>query len=272
LYSSTGLESLTSLMTYVRVEAVVGQRRWNEKRMIRAHAPAEAQLYSHARLERRRWLVHRLIEQIGFRILVKLERVEGLENLPRRGPAILMMNHIALLDPIVMIGCLPRNVVPLAKIEGFQNPFFAPLLRLWQVIPVHRGEVDRHALRMTLQVLEAGEIILLAPEGTRHASLQQGRVGVAYLGYKSGAPIIPVALEGTPDFPTINPARWHRAGVLVRLGRPFRFQPFSGRPRHEQLRRMTDEALYILAAMLPEARRGLYGDLSAATTETIEFL
>ena len=237
-----------------------------------APAQAEAQVYSHARLERRRWIVHRLMEQIGFRILVKLERLEGLENFPRHGPAILMMNHIALLDPIVMIGCLPRNIVPLAKVEGFRNPFFAPLLQLWQVIPVHRGEVDRHALRMTLQVLEAGEVILLAPEGTRHPSLQEGRVGVAYLGYKSGAPIIPVALEGTPDFPTINPARWRRPGVVVRLGRSFRFRPFSGRPRREQLRRMTDEALYVLAAMLPEARRGLYCDLNAATTETIEFV
>ena len=240
--------------------------------MDRAYAQAEAQAYDHARLERRRWIIHRLMEQIGFRILVKLERLEGLENFPRNGPAILMMNHIALLDPLVMIGCLPRNIVPLAKIEGFRNPFFAPLLQLWQVIPVHRGEVDRHALRMTLQVLQAGEVILLAPEGTRHPSLQQGRVGVAYLGYKSGAPIIPVALEGTPGFPTINPARWRRTGAVVRLGRPFRFRPFSGRPRREQLRRMTDEALYVLAAMLPEARRGLYCDLSAATTETIEFL
>ena len=233
---------------------------------------AEANAYNHARFERRRWILHRLMATAGFRILVKLERVEGLEHFPRHGPAILMMNHIALLDPIVMIGCLPRNIVPLAKIEGFRHPFFAPLLHLWHVIPVHRGEVDRRALRRTLQVLEAGEVILLAPEGTRHPSLQEGRVGVAYLGYKSGVPIIPVALEGTPGFPTINPARWRQPGAVVRLGRPFRFRPVSGRLRRERLRQMTDESMYVLAAMLPEARRGVFSDLGAATTETIEFV
>ena len=54
------------------------------------------------------------------------------------------------------------------------------------------------------------------------------------------------------------------------LGRPFRFKPVPGRLPRERLRQMTDEALYVLAAMLPEPRRGYYADLSKATTETIE--
>lgn len=69
-----------------------------------------------------------------------------------------------------------------------------------------------------------------------------------------------------------RPARWRQSGVVVRLGRPFRFRPFAGRLPRERLRQMTDEAMYILAAMLLEARRGVCADLSAATTETIEFV
>lgn len=238
----------------------------------RKGSEARGAIYDHARLERRRWLLRWVADNIGFRFVVKLDRVEGLENLPAQGAAILMMNHIAFLDPMVVIACLPRNTVPLAKAEGCRHPIWGPALNLWEVIPVQRGEVDRQALRKALQVLAAGELLLLAPEGTRHPGLQQAKVGVAYLGHRSGAPIVPVALEGTQGFPTLNPARWRQPGAVVCLGRPFRFRPFAGRLPRERLRQMTDEAMYILAAMLPEARRGVYANLGAATTETIEFV
>jgi 1-acyl-sn-glycerol-3-phosphate acyltransferase len=222
-------------------------------------------------LERRRWFLRWLLREIGFRFLVKVEGVEGLENLPESGPAIVMINHIAFVDPIVVLGCLPRNVVPLAKAEVYRYPLWGIFPRLWEVIPVRRGEVDRRALRQALEVLGAGEVLLVAPEGTRRPFLHRAKEGVAYLGYRSGAPVVPVAVEGTPGFPSISPARWRQRGAVVRLGRPFWYRPLAGKPSREHLRKMTDEAMYILAAMLPEARRGVYGDLEAATTDTIEF-
>lgn len=237
----------------------------------RRAAPAAAG-YNHERLERRRWFLRSLLDKIGFRTLVKIERVEGLENFPRHGPAILMINHIAFFDPIVVLGCVPRNIIPLAKSEGFRNPILYVCMKLWGVIPVRRGEVDRTALREILKVLNAGEVVLIAPEGTRGSGLQRAKEGVAYLGYQSGAPIVPIALEGTVGFPTLNPARWRQPGAVMQIGRPFRFRPTPDRPRGEQLRRMTDEAMYVLAALLPEVRRGAYADLSAATKETIEFV
>jgi len=226
--------------------------------------------YDHARLERRRWILRWMIREIGFRILVKLDTVSGLENLPAQGPAILMINHIAFVDPVVVLGCLPRNIVPMAKVEVFRYPVWGVFPKLWEVIPVHRGEMDRAALRTALEVLGAGEVILVAPEGTRSVSLQRGKEGVAFLGYRSGAPIIPVAVEGTQGFPSPDPRRWWKPGARIRLGRPFRYRRQIERPGREQLRRMTDEAMYILAAMLPETRRGVYSDLSAASQDTIE--
>lgn len=228
--------------------------------------------YDHARLEPRRRVLRWMLTNIGFRFLAKVERVEGLEHLPAEGPAILMFNHIAFVDPIVVLGSLPRNVVPLAKVEVYKIPFWGVFPRLWDVITVHREEVDRQALHRALEVLAAGEVILLAPEGTRNPSLQRGKVGVAYLGYRSGAPIIPVAVEGTRGFPTVNPARLRGPGATVRLGRPFRFRLQGGKPDRMSLRKMTDEALYALAAMLPENRRGVYTELEKASTETIEFI
>jgi len=228
--------------------------------------------YDHARLERRRWILRWLLKHIGFRVLAKVDRVEGLDNFPESGPAILMINHIAFIDPIVILGCLPRNIVPMAKVEAYSYPIIGILPRIWQAIPVHRGEVDRRALRMALEVLSSGEVILVAPEGTRGTCLQRGKEGVAYLGTRSGAPIIPIAIVGTVGFPSISPRRWRQPGAVARLGRPFRFRSYSKRPGRDELRRMTDEAMYVLAAMLPEERRGVYADLSQATTGTIEFV
>jgi 1-acyl-sn-glycerol-3-phosphate acyltransferase len=248
-----------------------------EEDMIRAEANAPARHgwpggYDHARLEPRRRVLRWLIDEIGFRVLAKVERVEGLDNLPSSGPAIVMINHIAFIDPIVVLGSIPRNLVPLSKQEAFYYPLWGIFPYLWGVIPVHRDEVDRRAIRMALEVLEAGELILVAPEGTRSPALQKAREGIAYLGYRSGAPIVPVAVTGTEGFPTLSPKRMRQPGAVVKLGRPFRFRKINGRLRRDRLQKMTDEAMYVLARMLPEERRGYYSDLSLETGETIEFL
>jgi 1-acyl-sn-glycerol-3-phosphate acyltransferase len=212
-----------------------------------------------------------MIDNIAFRFLVKVEGVRGLENLPLQGPAIVMINHIAFVDPIVVMGLLPRNLVPMAKIEAYRYPVFGIFPVLWEAIPVRRGEGDRAALRKALEVLRAGELVLVAPEGTRSPALGKGKEGVAFLASRSGAPIVPVALEGTEGFPSISPARWRMPGAIVRVGRAFRFRRMDSRPGREDLTRMTDEAMYVLAEMLPERRRGAYSDLRRATRDWIEF-
>jgi hypothetical protein len=65
---------------------------------------------------------------------------------------------------------------------------------------------------------------------------------------------------------------WRGPGALVRFGRPFRYKPEFQHGSKERLRQMTDEAMYVLAEMVPEYRRGFYSDLSRASRETIEFL
>ncbi|MGQ0604918.1 MAG: lysophospholipid acyltransferase family protein [Anaerolineales bacterium] len=231
--------------------------------------------YDHAAHEGTRRVLRWLINHIGWRFLARVDtsRITGLEHLPRTGPAILMINHIAFLDPVVVLGNLPRNVVPLAKAEVHNLPIWGFFTRLWDVIPVHRGELDRKALEHSLAVLAAGEVILIAPEAHRHAAMEQAREGVAYLAHKSGAPVVPVAVFSTPGYPTlVGPWNAHKPGAYFHLGKPFRYKPVTGRLPRERLRLMTDEAMYVLARMLPEQRRGYYSDLSKATTTTIEFL
>jgi 1-acyl-sn-glycerol-3-phosphate acyltransferase len=229
-------------------------------------------IYDHKKFQLRRNFCQFLLRQIAFRILVRIESVEGVDNFPSTGPGILMINHIAFVDPIVVLGVLPRNIVPLAKIEAFHYPVIGIFPHIWAAIPVKREETDREAIRSALQVLRAGEVILLAPEGTRNPSLRKGREGVAYLGQKSGAPIIPVAVSGTQGYPSINPARWRKGGVHIRIGKPFTFRALKEKRTLGVLRKMTDEAMYVVSAMLPERLRGEYSDLSQATMETIEFV
>jgi 1-acyl-sn-glycerol-3-phosphate acyltransferase len=231
--------------------------------------------YDHARHESVRRVLRWAITNIAWRVFARIDqsRITGLENLPATGPAILMINHIAFIDPIVVLGNLPRNIVPLAKAEVYRVPIWGIFPRLWDVIPVHREEIDRRALERALDVLAAGQVILIAPEATRHPALGQAKEGIAYLAHKSDAPVVPVAIENSTGYPTLlGPWNARQPGAYFRLGRPFRFKPMAGRLPRERLRQMTDEAMYHLAAMLPEGRRGYYADLTKASRETIELL
>jgi 1-acyl-sn-glycerol-3-phosphate acyltransferase len=226
--------------------------------------------YLHARWEPIRRFLRILMNQIGFRFLAKIDSVQGAENVPEKGPGILIYNHIAFVDPVAVMAAVKRNVVPMAKAEAVNLPFFGIFTRMWGAIFVRRGEADREALEQALAVLESGELLLVAPEGTRSPALIEARDGVAYLAARTGAPVIPVAVDGTEGFPSLSPKRWSLPGARIRFGKPFRFRVPSGRIPRDWLRKMTREAMYQLAALLPPARRGFYDDLSLATSETIE--
>jgi 1-acyl-sn-glycerol-3-phosphate acyltransferase len=244
-------------------------------RLLSFHNPLDkpSANYNHAEFAVRRRICRFLLRKIGFTVLVKLDRVDGLENIPADGPAILMMNHIGFIDPIIMVHAVPRDIVPLAKVEAYDYPVVGIFPRLWGVIPVQRDGVDRHAVQLALDVLRAGEILLVAPEGTRGPALQAPREGAVYLASRSGAPVIPIAIEGSEGFPTLPlNRRWREPGARVTIGRPFRVRSAFRRARGDQLKKVADEAMYRVAVMLSPARRGSYSDLSKATQEMIEIV
>ncbi len=229
--------------------------------------------YNHAEWETKRNVLRWLLRVIGLPLLARVDSVEGVDNVPTEGSAIIMINHISFIDPFVVANPLQRNLVALAKVEVYNYPVVGIIPKLLGVIPVKRNEVDRQAVQSCLEVLRADEMILLAPEGTRGPALRQGLEGVAYLASRSGAPVVPVAIDGTDGFPALRfTKRWRQPGGRVRFGRPFRYHPELHRAKTQTLRQMTDEAMYMLAAMLPEYRRGYYADLSRATQETFEWL
>ncbi len=222
---------------------------------------------------KKRRFLRRAMGALGFTLLARLESIEGVENIPAEGRVILMYNHIAFIDPLVILFASPRDAVPMMKAEALDYFLIGSLPRWWGVVPIWRGEMDLLAIRQSLAVLEADEPLLIAPEGTRNPALQRGKLGMAYLAARAQAPVVPVAVDGTEGYPTFPTARrWWQPGARVKFGRPFRFTVTERNPNRNLLQKMTDEAMYILAAMLPPHRRGYYADLSQATQDTIAWL
>lgn len=209
--------------------------------------------------------------RIAFKLLLNLE-VVGLENVPLEGPLILMINHTSLIDPAMAGGVMPREVVAMAKVESFHDPILGILVRLYGAFPVRRGEVDLQATRRALEVLRNGEVLLMAPEGTRskECRLQPGHDGMTFIALRANAPILPMAITGTNDFSS-NLKRLRRTDVKIVIGEPFRFRPSGEKVRRDVLHQMTEEAMYQLAAILPPEYRGVYSDLDSATEQFLVF-
>jgi 1-acyl-sn-glycerol-3-phosphate acyltransferase len=147
-------------------------------------------------------------------------RFHGLANVPRSGGAILAPNHISVLDPIVIaLGPvrIDRTVRFLAAAEFFEanRLLVAWGLKRVRQIPVRRGKADWGALEEIADVVRAGALAGMFPEGQMGdgSGLQKGQRGLARIALTAGAPIVPVGIWGTH-------VRWPREGV--RWARPLR--------------------------------------------------
>ena len=180
--------------------------------------------------------------------------VEGLANLPRAGGYIVVANHISWYDPPAIEFALNVPLRYMAKKEVFGVPLIGGILRGIGNFPVRRGESDRGALETALRVLAAGQPLGYFPEGTRSRSgaMQRAKPGIGFLARRSGAPLVPVAISGTPQagFPV-----WPRGRIDVRVGAPFSVAELGG-DRDDQA--LADAIVARVAALLPPHMRGLH--------------
>jgi 1-acyl-sn-glycerol-3-phosphate acyltransferase len=195
-----------------------------------------------------------------LRHLLRLD-VLGLENIPDEGPVIVYINHANFLDPFVAAGIPDREVAVMGKRELFNVPVLGLLFRLYGVFPVRREEGDVRAIRKSLQVLRRGTLLLLAPEGHRSGTgrLQRGKPGIAYIAAHSEATLVPMVVLGGLHFYSFL-WRLSRTPVQVRIGEPFCPTYSRRKLSKDDAQRITDEAMYRLAALLPPELRGVYGD------------
>ena len=124
--------------------------------------------------------------------------VTGTENLPKNGPLILVGNHVAIME-VLMMGLYvswPLEVIGTGDIPI--DPRFAWVADLWGYLPVNRGSVDRNELKMPLDILAQNGVVGIFPEGGIWSNtMKQARTGVAWLSYRANAPIIPIGFGGT---------------------------------------------------------------------------
>jgi 1-acyl-sn-glycerol-3-phosphate acyltransferase len=193
-------------------------------------------------------------------LLLRAE-VSGLENFPRRGPALIVFNHLGDTDAVLMMATLPFEspVEGIGKIELNEHWLVGPVFRAHGIIWVHRGQPDRKALRAALDGLAEGRMITLAPEGRQSVigGLEDGNAGAAFLALKSGAPIVPVVMTGTENSHIYGHLkRWQRAPVTLKVGKPFVLPVYTD--RQQTLQEGTRLIMETLASLLPESYRGKY--------------
>ena len=183
---------------------------------------------------------------------------EGVENLPCKGPLLIVINHLGDSDVPVLISSLPFTPDALGKIELYDLPILGRLMDWYGIIWLHRGRPDKRALRAALDGLAEGRIIVIAPEGrySLTGALEEGSGGAAFIAYKSGAPILPIAITGTENENVYGHLkRLQRAQVRVRVGKVFQLteQPSA---RKEAMTEGTNRIMAALAELLPEKYRG----------------
>ncbi|HEU4360301.1 MAG TPA: lysophospholipid acyltransferase family protein [Mycobacterium sp.] len=205
--------------------------------------------------------------------LIGRPKVEGLENLPGDGPAILASNHLAVMDSFYLPLVVPRRITFLAKSEYFTGTGLKGWLTRWFYtavgqVPIDRTDADaaQAALGTAQRLLNDGKLLGLYPEGTRSPDgrLYKGKTGLARLALHTGVPVIPVVMVGTD---VVNPpgSKMLRFGrVTVRLGRPMDFSRFDGMAGSRFIERaVTDEVIYELMRMSGQE----YVDIYAASVK-----
>jgi 1-acyl-sn-glycerol-3-phosphate acyltransferase len=188
--------------------------------------------------------------------------VDGLENVPAHGPAMVASNHISLFD-FAILGSVLSNLgtrVPVTPTfviadnwRWLAHPFAS---QLGHTIYIRRGEGDMEALEAAREVLANNGAVAITPEGrATRGALARAKPGVAYLAYESGVPIWPLAIYGHDrivDFWT----RLRRVPVRVRLGKSLVLDRCGRGP--VDLQEHADFIMKAIAELMPPEYHGVY--------------
>ncbi|NLM39669.1 MAG: 1-acyl-sn-glycerol-3-phosphate acyltransferase [Firmicutes bacterium] len=186
-----------------------------------------------------------------IRVIVRIVfglHVEGLENIPKEGGAVIAPNHTTWFDPVAVACAVKRPVHFMGKAELFRNRFLSRLFRRAYAFPVKRGLADREAIRTAIDRLTDGNLVGIFPEGTRvrPGEEQPLQGGAVYIAAKAGVPIIPVGISG------VTPLRPFKK-IVVRVGEPVNL----GGPRRIDKTEIDEVSLAISKQIADLLRRNL---------------
>jgi len=152
--------------------------------------------------------------------------IEGMENVPPRGPAIVVVNHASLLDvPVLMVADPYPDTATIVKASMFNAPIVSWFLRQWGAIPVERQGRDSTSVRSMLGVLRSGGVMAVAAEGTRARDGHLGPINPVLAKIAAGAnvPVLPVGIRGSFEALPAGAKLPRPIKIIVRVGKPFRF-------------------------------------------------
>ncbi len=215
------------------------------------------------------------MRRLGYEVIRALGRivvfaqmrlhVSGVERVPAQGGVMLVSNHLGLSDPLPIGLRLPRQMRMLGKIEIFNRFLLGGIAHMAGAVPIRRGESDREALQTVLDLLKAGECLLVFPEGTyAHAPKPVGllpfKTGAAWLALRSGCQVVPVGVTGAEEVWHWKRGwrPWRRPRVSATFGEPYRVQLEPGIPLKIALQTATEEMARRIVELLPEDYRGIY--------------
>ena len=211
----------------------------------------------------------------ALRLLFKVTP-DGPDHVPARGPAILASNHLSFSDSIFLPLVLRRRITFVAKAEYFDDPKTAWFFRAVGQIPIRRGggSASQRALDSAMEVLQAGGLFGIYPEGTRSPDgrLYKGHTGVARLALQSGAPVIAVAMIGTREAQPIGQVKPNFFSPIgVRFSEPLHFGRYADRADDPRaLRQITDEIMFELRALSGQEYVDRYAKRGAVVEEVGE--
>jgi|SRR3989338_937136 len=197
------------------------------------------------------------IEKLTIIPLIKLwiRKVTGLENLPKEGAAILAANHSSYADHLIIGAYVATKVNRrfhfLAKREHFQG-----LQKLWHIyvgaVPLDRKRGGKQALKIALNLLNKGKLVIIYPEGTRTftGKLQKAYTGVARLALRSGVPVVPIGLAGTFEIMPKGKYLPKFKRATMNIGKPMYFNEFCNKKINKRMLREVTNKIMREIAML----------------------